>query len=494
MPDSDQADIILAVFHPYDPLSPIRGNLFSYVGRERSGVYPRYCDNRLVLRPVPDIFNNSRTPGDWSRVLARCGLARLDHVKLRALHRSLHRPVWPACRHIRAETPFCDRNRAHDRGSHARVICMVCSGPYTLPGSAGSRGCYDLHHFGQHRHGDISSRTAWPGARDHPRLVYTGLSTGPFIGGILTTYFGWRSIFLVILPLGLFVLWLTSVKVRDLWIDAHGARFDLAGSILYAVSLFGVMYGLTLVPDPVAALWIIAGITILAYFLWWESRSESPVLDISVFRHNLAFTLSNLAAMINYAATYAVAFLLALYFQYTKGFSPEFSGLILVAQPAVQTIVSPFAGRLSDRIEPRVVASVGMILTAAGLLSFAFLSTGTPLWSIVAMLLVLGLGYALFSSPNTNAIMSSVQRRHFGIASSMVATMRALGQLASIAIVMMIFSLVIGRVQVTPNVYPQFLESVQISFLVLGILNVFGIFASYARGKIREAEFSPSSR
>ena len=129
--------------------------------------------------------------------------------------------------------------------------------------------------------------------------VYTGLSTGPFIGGILTTYFGWRSIFLVILPLGLLVLWVTSVKVHDEWIDAHGARFDLAGSILYAVSLFGVMYGLTLVPDPVGAVLIIAGITILAYFLWWESRSESPVLDISVFRHNIAFTLSNLAAMIN---------------------------------------------------------------------------------------------------------------------------------------------------------------------------------------------------
>ncbi|MDD1717031.1 MAG: MFS transporter [Methanoregulaceae archaeon] len=114
--------------------------------------------------------------------------------------------------------------------------------------------------------------------------VYTGLSTGPFIGGILTTYFGWRSIFLVILPLGFLVLWVTSVKVQDERIDAHGARFDLAGSILYAVSLFGVMYGLTVVPDPVAPAWIIAGITILAYFLWWESRSESPVLDMSVFR------------------------------------------------------------------------------------------------------------------------------------------------------------------------------------------------------------------
>lgn len=184
-----------------------------------------------------------------------------------------------------------------------------------------------------------------------------------------------------------------------------------------------------------------------------------------------------------------MAFLLALYLQYTKWFSPEFAGLILVAHPAVQTIVSPFAGRLSDRIEPRVVASAGMTLTAAGLLSFAFLSAGTPLWSIVTVLLVLGLGYALFSSPNTNAIMSSVHQHHFGIASSMVATMRAIGQLASIAIVMIIFSLVIGRVQVTPDVYPQFLVSVQISFLVLSILNVLGIFARYARGKFARPNF-----
>ncbi len=323
--------------------------------------------------------------------------------------------------------------------------------------------------------------------------VYTGLSIGPFIGGILTTYFGWRSIFLVIIPLGLMVLWLTSAKIHDEWIDARGARFDLAGSVLYGVSLFGVMYGLTLVPDLTAAVWILAGAAILACFLLWESKSRSPVLDISVFRNNVAFTFSNLAAMINYAATYAVAFLLALYLQYTKGFSPEIAGLILVAQPAVQTIVSPFAGRLSDRIEPRVVASIGMTLTAAGLFAFVFLSAATPLWSIVAVLLVLGLGYALFSSPNTNAIMSSVDRRHYGVASSMVATMRAIGQLASIAIVMMIFSIVIGRVQVTPDIYPQFLASVQIAFLVLCILNVFGIFASYARGKIRRPEMDTES-
>jgi MFS family permease len=132
-----------------------------------------------------------------------------------------------------------------------------------------------------------------------------------------------------------------------------------------------------------------------------------------------------------------------------------------------------------------MIASIGMALTAAGLLTLSFLAPETPVWSIVALLLILGLGYALFSSPNTNAIMSSVDRRHYGVASSMVATMRALGQLMSMAIAMMIFSVVMGRVQVVPGVYPEFLTSVRLVFLVLGVLAILGIYASYARGKIR---------
>ncbi|HQC12878.1 MAG TPA: MFS transporter, partial [Methanoregulaceae archaeon] len=182
------------------------------------------------------------------------------------------------------------------------------------------------------------------------------------------------------------------------------------------------------------------------------------------------------------------AFLLSLYLQYTKGLSPEAAGLILVAQPVIQVICSPPAGRLSDRIEPRIVATTGMGVTAAGLCTFIFLTDTTPIWFIVAVLMLLGGGYALFSSPNTNAIMSSVGRQHYGVASSMVATMRAIGQLASIAIAMMIFSVVIGRVEITPAVYPQFLASVKLVFLVLAILSVIGTAASYARGRIRSQE------
>jgi len=318
--------------------------------------------------------------------------------------------------------------------------------------------------------------------------VYSGLSTGPFIGGILTGLLGWRSIFLVIVPLGLAVVWFTRRRIPDEWIDARGARFDRAGSVLYAAALFSLMYGLTIVPDPAAALFLLSGGVLLGLFLWYESRSPSPVFDIRVFSGNTAFTCSNLAALINYAATYAVAFLLSLYLQYIQGLGPGAAGLVLVAQPAVQVFCSPVAGRLSDRVEPRIVATSGMAITAAGLFLLVFLSPATPLWSIVAVLLLLGLGYALFSSPNTNAIMSSVERRYYGVASSMVATMRAIGQLASIAIAMMIFSLILGRVPVTPEVYPLFMASVTAIFFVLLILCIIGVAASYARGSIRAPE------
>lgn len=318
--------------------------------------------------------------------------------------------------------------------------------------------------------------------------VYSGLSIGPFIGGVLTGYLGWRTIFLVVVPLALVVFNMASRRISGEWIDAEGAGFDLSGSIFYAIALFGIMYGLTVVPDPVSVPWMVTGAAMLAVFLWWESRCKSPVFDVAVFRHNVAFTCSNIAALINYAATYAVAFLLSLYLQYTKGLSPEAAGLILVAQPVIQVICSPPAGRLSDRIEPRIVATTGMGVTAAGLCTFIFLTDTTPIWFIVAVLLLLGGGYALFSSPNTNAIMSSVGRQHYGVASSMVATMRAIGQLASIAIAMMIFSVVIGRVEITPAVYPQFLASVKLVFLVLAILSVIGTAASYARGRIRSPE------
>ncbi|MBA7710354.1 Riboflavin transporter RibZ [subsurface metagenome] len=230
---------------------------------------------------------------------------------------------------------------------------------------------------------------------------------------------------------------------------------------------------------------ILIGILGILIFIRWEMKVKSPVLNIELFKNNPVFTFSNLAALISYSATFAVAFLLSLYLQYTKGLNPQNAGLILLSMPAMQAIFSPLAGRLSDRIEPRIIASVGMGLTTIGLVLLIFLDQNTAIEFILVSLIILGFGFALFSSPNTNAVMSSVDKRFYGVASATLATMRQIGMMLSMGIAMLLFALFIGRVEITPEYYPAFVSSLKIAFVIFAILCFGGIFASLARGKIR---------
>jgi len=317
--------------------------------------------------------------------------------------------------------------------------------------------------------------------------VYLGLSLGPFLGGVLTQYLGWRSIFLVNVPLGACVVLLTVQKLKGEWIEAAGERFDLFGSVIYGLALVSTIYGLTSLPSSAGAAYLLLGIAGIIVFGVVELRSNSPVLDVRLFRENRVFALSNLAALINYGATFAVAFVLTLYLQTVKGLSPLHAGFILVAQPAVQPVLSPWAGKLSDRIEAQVVASVGMGITALGLFLLAYsIDYDTSLLSIAAVLAFLGLGFAFFSSPNTNAIMSSVEKRYYGVASGMVGTMRSIGMMTSMAIAMTALSIFMGRVQVTPEVYPQFLESMTAILSVFVVLCIVGVFASLSRSQAKQ--------
>ena len=315
--------------------------------------------------------------------------------------------------------------------------------------------------------------------------VYLGLSLGPFLGGFLTQYFGWRSVFLAAVPPGIIVLIFTYRKLKGEWAEARGEKLDIPGSIIYSLTLVALIYGATLLPEMTGIWLIVAGTIGVMMFIKWETKVSSPVLNMDMFRNNRTFALSNLAALINYSATFAVSFLLSLYLQYIKGFSPQNAGMVLISSPAIQAIFSPLAGRLSDRIEPRIVASAGMGFTVIGLILLIFLNEQTGLWFIVASLAILGFGFALFSSPNTNAIMSSSEKRFYGVASATLATMRQLGMMFSMGMVMLIFTVYIGRVQITPEYYPFFLRSVNTAFIIFAVLCFGGIFASLARGKIR---------
>lgn len=316
--------------------------------------------------------------------------------------------------------------------------------------------------------------------------VYTGLSIGPPVGGFLTERLGWQSIFLTNVPLGLIVLGAVLWKLRGEWAEARGERFDLAGSTVYGVSLAALMYGFSRLP-AVSGIWlVVAGITGVLAFVIWETRVKNPVLNIRLFHNNKAFSFSSLAALINYSATFAVGFLLSLYLQYIKGFSPERAGLILVSQPVIMATLSPLAGRLSDRVEPRLLASGGMALSAVGLALLISLNQDTQIAFILIALVILGLGFALFSSPNTNAIMSSVERKFYGVASGILGTMRLTGQMLSLGITTLLFALFIGRVQITPEFYPSFLKVTRVAFSLFAALCFAGVFASLARGKTHE--------
>jgi EmrB/QacA subfamily drug resistance transporter len=325
--------------------------------------------------------------------------------------------------------------------------------------------------------------------------VYFGLSTGPFFGGIITQHLGWRFIFWLNLPVGLLLLTVAFFMLKGDWAEDRSAKFDLVGSVILGSSLFLTMYGFSKLPASYAFYLLAIGLAGFVAFIVYELRLEHPVVDMRLFRYNTVFAFSNLAALIHYAATFAVTFLLSLYLQNVRGLSPQAAGALLVIQPFVQAVLSPLAGRLSDRIEPRTVASIGMSLTLVGLILLIAVDPRISMYYIAGCLVCLGLGLALFSSPNTNAIMSSVNRRIYGVASALVGTMRQLGMMFSMGVVMMMLALQLGQSQIGSDNVNEFVGSMRTAFVVFAVLCLGGIFASLARGKMnRESAGSAVSQ
>jgi EmrB/QacA subfamily drug resistance transporter len=314
--------------------------------------------------------------------------------------------------------------------------------------------------------------------------VSIGISSGPFLGGILTQYLGWRSIFLVNVPIGLLIVALVLLKIKMEWKEAEGERFDFKGFLLYAVVFVMVMYGITILPSLTGIGLIAAGCLLLPVFIKLENNIPSPILKLNIFRGNKPFVFSNVAALIYFAATFAVTYMLSLYLQYSKGYGASDAGIIIVVQSIVTIFFSPIAGRLTDKYGARIIASTGMLFTTIGILLLAFIGQGTSLEYLIMSLLLLGLGAAFFNGPNQYAIMSSVDRKLLGVASGMLGTMRQIGQVLSMALATVILTLIVGNTQITPSQYPLFLVSAQLLFGVFVALCLLAMFASLVRGKI----------
>lgn len=310
--------------------------------------------------------------------------------------------------------------------------------------------------------------------------TYIGLSAGPFIGGLITSNAGWRSIFLLVVIPGIAVSVLAFYGLsgdKALSLKA----FDYKGSILFAFAMFMSIYGFSKITTLQGMIVLVFGVLLFAAFFRYQDKLTQPLFNINLFRRSRVFTFSSLAALINYSATFSVGTLLSLYFQYIKGMSAQQAGLFLLAQPLIQAVFSPGAGTMSDRIGTGKVASAGMAFTTLALSLMIFIGNSTSVAFIVAALVILGFGLALFSSPNVNAIMSSVDKQYLGFASSISGTMRLTGQLISMGITMVVFSIYTSYSLITPEIYPQLLAGIKLIFALMTALCIFGFFISRAR-------------
>lgn len=313
--------------------------------------------------------------------------------------------------------------------------------------------------------------------------VYVGLSLGPVVGGALNHYLGWQSIFFANAAIGLVALHFVR-KLKGEWIGAPGEKFDIRGSVLYSAGLIFLMYGVSsLTNSRWAVVNIFVGAATLVTFVLYEMRKEYPLFNIRLFVGNTTFTFSNMASLINYSASFAVGYLLSIYLQTVSGIDSQSAGFILLAQPVVMAVLSPFAGRLSDSISCRKLASTGIAVTVVALLALSQIGMKTGLSLLVISLMVFGAGLALFTSPNTNAIMGAIDRCLYGVASSTLGTMRLVGQAVSMAIVTLVMALYIGNSELAAASPERLVASIKTLFYIFAALSFVGIFASLARGE-----------
>ena len=312
--------------------------------------------------------------------------------------------------------------------------------------------------------------------------VYLGLSAGPSLAGLMIAHLGWQSIFLVAAPVALAVLVLTVTRLKGEWIGAEGAAFDYAGSLIYMLSLFCLILGVSHLKEGTWAMAMAGtGVAGMIGFGVFEYHQASPIMDMRLLLGNRVLAFSNIATWINYAASFGLTFFFSLYLQVAKGMSPQATGFLLIIQPVIQAVLSPFAGTMADKYSPAKMATAGMAVCTAGLGLSAFIGAASGIAHVALILVVMGVGFAVFSTPNMTTIMGSVGPAHYGIASSLVATMRSIGMLTAMTIITLLLGLFMGDAEVSAATVPEFLQTMHTGFVIFGLLSIVGIGFSMVR-------------
>jgi len=306
--------------------------------------------------------------------------------------------------------------------------------------------------------------------------VFVGLVFGPILGGIITEIVGWRALFYLDTFIGLAATF-AIIRFKHEWIESEGEKLDILGSFILGLSIVSIIYGFSDFTKNYSVFLVIAGIMGLSIFYVVEKRVTYPLIDLNLF-NNRIFTLGNITAFINYGAFVPIGLILSLYLQYLKGYTPITAGLIVSIQSIVMVLVSPFAGKLSDKIDPGNVSTIGMILTTFAIALMTLINVENASSLGILSLIIFGAGIGLFYSSNTKLVIGSVSKKHFGVASAILSDIRSMGQIFGTGIVMLVISIVMGNMEIVPSNYPELILSLRISLVAIAILSAMGIFTS----------------
>jgi EmrB/QacA subfamily drug resistance transporter len=294
--------------------------------------------------------------------------------------------------------------------------------------------------FPAHRRGRVLGMAA--------TMTYLGLTAGPSFGGWLAVLFGWRSVFYINVPIGLFAL-LLSVRFIPRDSAGRSEHFDAAGALTFLGGLVALLFAMN--RGHVwgwGSLFVVGSLSgagaLLGVFLAVELRTRSPMLDLDLFRNRM-FSAATASAVLNYVCLYSVLFLMPFYLIQGRGLNPAEAGLLMTAQPLVMAVAAPLSGMLSDRIGSRLPGTLGMAVMSAGLYLLSRLGQQTPLSHAAAGLAVIGLGTGIFISPNSSALMGSAPLSRQGIASGILATARNVGMVLGVGLAGAIFTTVLAR-------------------------------------------------
>jgi EmrB/QacA subfamily drug resistance transporter len=327
--------------------------------------------------------------------------------------------------------------------------------------------------------------------------VYVGLTAGPVIGGVLVHNYGWRSIFYVNVPIGIIVIILTMLKLKETR-RSMSEGFDLAGATTLSIALASLLVVLTLggfygwVSAPIIGLLIVGGVTFVVFLLVETKLVRYPTLDVSLFIRNRLFGAANTTAFLSYVAVTGVTLTISIYLQSIQGLDPQMAGIYIIAQSTPMFLLSPLSGWLSDRLGSRVLSSLGMLLISLGLYFCSSLNVESSALDVMLRLILIGTGFGLFSSPNTSAVMGSVKQTKLGVAAGTLGTMRFMGQSIGLALIVTVMAAslppkdmlaVFAGLSMQNNLaVNEFVHGMRNLFLIASAISALGTLTSMVRG------------